>query len=424
MPDKPSHSTTPATSSKGAGALDGLRVIDLSRILAGPWATQALADLGADVIKVESPGSGDGTRVWGPPFLPDTEAADKPADAAYYTACNRNKRSITIDFAQPEGADLVRELVRDADVLVENFKLGGLKKYGLAYDDLKALNPGLVYCSITGFGQTGPYAHRPGYDFLIQAMGGLMSVTGEPDEQPGGGPMKTGVAICDLFTGMYATVSILAALRHRDNTGQGQHIECSLLDTQVAMLANQASNYLVGGVTPGRMGNDHPNVVPYKAYASRDGHVIITCGNDGQFSRLCAVLGCSELATDSRFSTNADRILHRDALDELLNEKISQLDSSALISLLEAANVPCGPIHDVPAVFNNEQVIARELQVDMQRDDGTPVSTVAFPVRLAETPASYRIAPPSLGADTEAVLQELTGMDDERLRKLSAAGII
>lgn len=408
----------------GQRALSHIKVIDLSRILAGPWATQALADLGAEVIKVENPLAGDGTRAWGPPFVDSPDDSVASADAAYYTSCNRNKRSITIDFSKPEGADLVRELMADADVVVQNFKLDGLKKYGLDYDSLNAINPKLVYCSILGFGQTGPYAHRPGYDFLIQAMGGLMSVTGQADDQPGGGPVKTGVAICDLFTGMYASVSILAALSHRDRSGKGQHIECSLLDTQVAMLANQASNYLVGGVTPERMGNDHPNVVPYKAYATREGHVIITCGNDGQFARLCDVLDEPSMASDARFKTNADRIHHRTELDDILSKKIASFSTDTLLQSLEAANVPCGPIHDVGEVFDNEQVKARGMQVDMERSDGTPISTVAFPVRLSDTPADYRIAPPSLGADTPDILGQLNSMTDEKYSRLKAEGII
>lgn len=417
--------TTPDAERRTPQALDGIKVVDLSRILAGPWSTQVLADLGADVIKIESPDRGDGTRVWGPPFVNRTDdCSNENPDAAYYTAANRNKRSITVDFSQSEGAEIVRTLCRDADVFVENFKVGGLKKYGLCYDSLKAINPGLVYCSITGFGQTGPYAERPGYDFLIQAMGGLMSITGEPDEIPGGGPVKTGVAICDLFTGMYASVSILAALRYRDEHGLGQHIDCSLLDTQVAMLANQASNWLIGEVSPARMGNDHPNVVPYKSYPTAEGHIIITCGNDGQFARLCDVLGCKDMAEDSRFKTNADRIANRVALDQILSDAIQSFSRADLLSQLAAVKVPCGPIHTIPEVFANEQVQARELQVDLQRPDGTPVSSVGFPAKLEKTPATYRVAPPALGADTEQVLVEELGLSEEEFASFRGKGII
>jgi len=402
-------------------ALNGIKVVDLSRILAGPWSTQTLADLGADVIKIENPKHGDGTRAWGPPFVSGESSAP---DAAYYTACNRNKRSITIDFSQSKGAELVRTLCRDADVFVENFKVGGLQKYGLSYDQLKEENPRLIYCSITGFGQTGPYAARPGYDFLIQAMGGLMSITGEPDSVPGGGPVKTGVAICDLFTGMYATVSILAALRYRDRSGAGQHIDCSLLDTQVAMLANQASNWLIGGMSPTRMGNDHPNVVPYKSYATSEGHIIITCGNDGQFQRLCKVLDLPELGQDARFVTNADRIANRQELDDLLSTAIRKFSRSDLLVRLEEVNVPCGPIQTIPEVFDNEQVKSRGLQIDMNRPDGSPVSTVGFPVKLEKTPASYRVAPPAHGEDTASVLRELLGMDDKTFEHYRSRGIV
>ena len=386
------------------GALAGLRVLDLSRVLAGPWATQMLADLGADVVKVESPDGGDDTRKWGPPFM---EGADGTrSDAAYFACCNRNKRSVVLDFRTPEGAETVRALAAGADILVENFKLGGLAKYGLDYASLREGNPGLIYCSITGFGQDGPYAHRAGYDFLIQGMGGLMSITGQPDGAPGAEPMKVGVAVADLFTGMSATTAILAAVNWRHRTGQGQHIDCALLDSQIAMLASQASNWLNGGVVPGRLGNSHPNVVPYRVFEAADGHVIVACGNDGQFARLCDALGCAELATDARFATNEARIENRAAVEGLLGQVIGPLDRGDVIARLEAAGVACGPINTVPDVFDDPHVQARGVAVPMQRADGTVVQTTAFPAKLSETPATYRRAPPSLGEDTAAVLED------------------
>ncbi len=409
-----SPSATPA-------ALDHLRVLDLSRILAGPWATQTLADLGAHVVKVESP-TGDDTRRWGPPFMQDGQGAD--TDAAYFGTCNRNKQSVTIDFAKPEGAELIRQMAQNSDVLVENFKLGGLKKYGLDYASLKAINPKLVYCSITGFGQAGPYAHRAGYDFLMQGMGGLMSITGQPDGSPGAEPVKVGVAVTDLFTGMYAVVSILAALAHRDKTGEGQHIDCSLMDSQVAMLANQASSWLNGATNPTRMGNNHPNVVPYRAFAASDGFVIITCGNDAQFKRLCNAMALEELAQDPRCQTNSDRVKNRDLVDSTLAGKLSTYSRAELIALLESVQVPCGPINDVADVFNDQHAIARNLAVNLPRADGTQVKTVAYPANLSATPAQYRHAPPKLGADTDATLSEILGLDKNTLDQLKDRGVI
>ena len=403
-------------------ALGHLKVLDLSRVLAGPWATQSLADLGADVIKVENPKGGDDTRTWGPPFT--TDALGGQGDAAYFTACNRNKHSITVDFSKPEGADILRRLARDSDVVIENYKVGGLAKYGLDYETLKADNPGLVYCSITGFGQEGPYAHRSGYDFLIQGMGGLMSVTGQPDGAPGGEPVKVGVAICDLFTGMYATVAILAALSHRDRTGEGQYIDCSLMDSQVAMLANQSANWLVGGVVPTRMGNNHPNVVPYRVYPAKDGFVIITCGNDGQFQRLCQGLGAKDMASDERFTTNAGRIVNRDALDARITVCLANRTRAEAIADLEAVNVPCGPINTLPDVFADPHVKARNREIPMTRPDGMPVPTVAFPATLGATPATYRFAPPALGADTDAVLGDRLGFDAAALEDLRGKGVL
>lgn len=403
------------------GPLSHLKILDLSRILAGPWATQLLADLGARVIKVESL-RGDDTRAWGPPFMEDNEGSQ--GDAAYFTCCNRNKESICIDFAQAEGAALVKRLIAQADVVVENFKVGGLAKYGLDYASLKVENPSLVYCSVTGFGQSGPYAHRSGYDFLIQGMGGLMSITGQPDGTPGAGPVKVGVAIADQFTGMYAATSILAALAHRDRTGEGQHIDCSLLDCQVAMLANQGANWLVGGQVPTRMGNNHPNLVPYRVYGVSDGHIIITCGNDQQFRRLCDALGMHELASDPRFEKNAGRVDNRTELEALLEDRLSSLTRDETISLLETAGVPCGPIHDLPEVYADPHIQARQLVIPSIREDGTEISTVAYPARFSATPPSYRRAPPTLGASTQAVLGSDLGLEQPEIEKLLRAGII
>lgn len=407
---------------EGRGALGHVRVLDLSRILAGPWAAQILGDLGAEVLKVEKPAGGDDTRQWGPPFCPDADGGE--GDAAYFTACNRNKRSVAVDFSQPEGAELVRELACRCDVVIENFKPGGLAKYGLDYASLSARNPGLVYCSITGFGHSGPYAHRGGYDFLIQGMAGLMSITGAPDSSPGGGPMKVGVAVSDLFTGLYGAVSILAALAHRDRTGAGQHIDCALFDTQVAMLANQAANWLVGGMRPGRLGNNHPNVVPYRTYPVRDGHVIIAVGNDGQFRRLCRALGADDLADDARYRSCADRVRNRDGLDAELTRLLGAHGRDEIIAMLEAEAVPCGPINEIPDVFADPNAVARELVVALAREDGTEVRSTAFPARLSATPATYDLAPPALGADTDAVLTALAGCDAVRIARLRQAGVV
>lgn len=405
-----------------SGPLQGIRVLDLSRILAGPWASQMLADLGAEVIKVESPRGGDDTRTWGPPFI---ETADGTrGDAAYYTTANRNKSSVTIDFSTSEGAKLMREIASQCDVVIENFKRGGLQKYGLDYDSLRAVNPAVVYCSITGFGQDGPYAERPGYDFLIQGMGGLMSITGLPPGAPGDGPVKVGVAVCDLFTGMYATVSILAALTWRDRTGEGQHIDCALLDAQVAMLANQASNWLAGGVVPGRMGNNHPNVVPYRVYPTGDGHVIVTCGNDRQFQRLCGALGADDMAADPKFRTNEDRIVNRDELDARITEALSGLTRAEAIERLEKVKVPGGPINALPDVFADPQVQARGLEVATRRPDGTEIPVVAYPARLSRSPATYRKAPPALGEDTDDVLSKLTALSPAEIADLRKRGIV
>jgi crotonobetainyl-CoA:carnitine CoA-transferase CaiB-like acyl-CoA transferase len=402
-----------------AGALSHLRILDLSRVLAGPWAGQLLADLGAEVLKVEKPEEGDDTRRWGPPFLKDRDGRDSQ-ESAYYLSANRGKRSLAIDFTRPEGQELIRKLVAGCDVVLENFKVGGLAKYGLDYAALKAIKPDLVYCSITGFGQDGPYAQRAGYDFLVQGMGGLMSLTGAPD----GEPMKVGVALTDIFTGMYAGVAILAALAHRDRTGQGQHIDLALLDVQVAVLANQASNYLVGGVIPRRLGNSHPNIVPYQAFATRDGHVILAVGNDSQFQRFCAVAGCPELAEDPRFATNAARVAHRDLLVPLLQDALSTRLSADWIAVLEAAGVPCGPINTLAEVFENPQLRHRGMVAHMAHPVSGAVDLVANPIRLSETPVAYDRPPPQLGADTAAVLGDLLGLEASAVAELRAKGII
>jgi crotonobetainyl-CoA:carnitine CoA-transferase CaiB-like acyl-CoA transferase len=404
-------------------ALSNLVVLDLSRILAGPWAGQILGDLGADVIKVERPVVGDDTRRWGPPFLRDAEGRETD-EAAYFLCANRNKRSITIDFTQPDGAALVQRLAQQADVVIENFKVGGLKAYGLDYETLKALNPRLVYCSITGFGQTGPYAARPGYDFLIQAMGGLMSVTGRPEGEPGAGPQKVGVALTDILTGLYATVGILAALAHRDRSGEGQQVDMGLLDVQIASLANQAMNYLVSGSAPMPMGNAHPNIVPYQDFETADGYMIIAVGNDAQFARLCAEAGLERLATDPRFATNKVRVEHRTTLTVLLNEATRLRSTAAWVTALEAAGVPCGPINRIDAVFDDPQVRARGVRIEVDHPIAGRLPLVASPIRLSATPVGYRRPPPALGEHTRALLAERLGMEAVAIDALAARGVI
>ncbi len=386
------------------GALHGVKVLDLSRVLAGPWATQMLGDLGADVVKVERPGVGDDTRAWGPPWVDEGEGAGGDM-SAYFTCANRNKRSVAIDLSSADGQALVRRLAARADVLVENFKVGGLTQYGLDHASLSQVNPGLIYCSITGFGQTGPYAQRPGYDFLIQGMGGLMSVTGQSDSEPGGGPMKVGVALVDVMTGLYASNAILAALQHRHRTGEGQHIDVALLDVQLAALANQAANHLVGGQVPQRMGNAHPNIVPYQDFPTADGHMILTVGNEGQFQRLCVVAGHPQWAADARFKNNAVRVRHREELVALLRAETVKRTTAQWIEALEAAGVPCGPINDIAQVFADPHVVARGLRVQMPGPGGA-VHGVRNPLRLSATPVEYALAPPALGAHTEEVLRE------------------
>jgi len=403
-----------------SAALSHLRVLDLSRVLAGPWASQVLADLGAEVIKVERPGSGDETRGWGPPWLEGPE----PRTAAYFASTNRGKRSVTVDLSTPEGQGIVRQLAGRADVVLENYKVGALARYGLAWRDLAAVNPRLVYCSISGFGQDGPYRDRPGYDFLLQAMGGLMSVTGAPDGAPGGGPVKVGVALTDLLTGMYAATAILAALAHRDRTGEGQHVDLSLLDVQVATLANQAEGYLVTGVPPPRLGNAHPSIVPYQAFATSDGHLVLAVGNDAQFARFCEVAGVVALARDPRFATNAARVTARAELIPLLAPVLARRTTADWVAALEAADVPCGPINDLAQVFADPQVRHRGLRVEIPRAGGPPVPVVASPIRLSRTPVSHEVPPPALGDHTREVLVGLLGMADDEVDALRARGIV
>ncbi|MBI5108895.1 MAG: CoA transferase [Rhodocyclales bacterium] len=408
------------------GALAGLRVLDLSRVLAGPWASQLLGDLGAEVIKVEKPGKdgkgGDDTRGWGPPWLADGTGAPT-TDAAYFLCTNRYKRSLTVVMDRPEGQAILRELAARSDVVLENFKVGGLAAYGLDYASLAALNPRLVYCSITGFGQDGPYAARAGYDFLIQGMGGLMSVTGRAEDEEGAGPQKVGVALTDILTGLYAGNAILAALLHREKTGQGQYIDLALLDVQVACLANQAMNYLVSGQAPRRMGNGHPNIVPYQDFPTADGDMILAIGNDGQFARFCDIAGHADWCGDPRFATNAARVKHRAELLPLLRQATVMKTTAEWIGLLENAAVPCGPINDLAGVFADPQVIHRRLNLDMPHAGGGVAPQVANPIRYSATPIDYRSAPPLLGQDTEAILGEL-GRDADGIAWLRAAGIV
>ena len=412
--------------------LTGVRVLDLSRVLAGPWCTQVLADLGADVVKVERPPGdghpgGDDTRGWGPPFLKDNQGADT-SDAAYYLGTNRNKRSITVDIARPEGQALIREMALQSDVFVENYKVGDMARYGLDYANLQAVNPRLVYCSVTGFGQTGPYRERAGYDYAIQGMGGLMSVTGPsraeiPDDASGGGPQKVGVAVADLFTGMYAATAILAALRHRDLTGVGQAIDMALLDAQVAMLANLGANYLTTGIAPQRVGNAHQNIVPYQVFEVADGHLILAVGNDGQFAKFCGVAGCPELARDDRFMRNAGRVRERAVLVPLLAGIMKTRTRREWLEDLEAAKVPCGPINDLADVFADPQVAARGMTVELPHPRAGSIRVVASPMKFSATPVQYRLAPPLLGEHTVELLREF-GIGDAAIEALRAARAI
>lgn len=405
------------------GALSHLRVLDLSRVLAGPWCGQTLADFGADVIKIERPGAGDDTRRWGPPYL-RTPDGTPTEEAAYYLAANRNKRSVTLDIASPEGQRLARELAAQSDVILENYKVGQLRKYGLDYASLRELKPDLVYCSITGFGQTGPYAPRAGYDFIVQGMGGFMSLTGEADGLPGGGPQKAGVAIADLMTGMYATVAVLSALAHRDRTGEGQYIDMALLDVQIAMLANMNTNFFVGGTPPVRVGNAHPNIVPYQTFKTRDSWIIVAVGNDAQFRKFVEIGGRPELADDARFAQNPQRVAHRTELVAILAEMVELRDKADWIAALEAAGVPCGPINDLGEVFDDAQVQARGLKVQVDHPLAGAIDLVRNPVRMSATPPVVERHPPLLGEHTEAVLRERLGVDAARFAQLRADEIV
>ena len=405
------------------GPLSHIRVLDLSRVLAGPWASQNMADLGAEVIKIERPGTGDDSRAFGPPWVKDGAGRDTK-DSAYYTSANRGKKSVTLNIAVPEGQAIARELARSSDVLIENYKYGDLGRYGLGYDELRELNPRLIYCSVTGFGHSGPYREHPGYDFMIQGMGGMMSVTGEPDDAPGGGPQRAGVPIADIITGMYASIAICAALAHRERSGQGQHLDLALLDSQIALLAYQNTNYFATGVPPKRIGNLHPNIVPYQPFRAADGDVILACGNDNLYRKFCEAAGCAELANDPRFATNGKRVENRAALTRLLAAVFRKRTKREWLALLEAAGVPNGPINDVAQVFEEPQVKARGVRIELQHRAGAKLPLVASPMRFSATPLEYRLAPPVLGEHTDEVLRSLLGRSDGEIARLRAAKVI
>lgn len=413
-------STFPPLTSTLPGALTGVKVLDLSRVLAGPYCTQMLGDLGADVVKVERPGAGDDTRAWGPHYATD-EAGEPTRESAYFLSANRNKRSIAVDIAHPQGAKLLRELASQADILVENFKVGGLAKHGLAYNDLKDANPGLIYCSITGFGQTGPYAPRAGYDFQIQAMGGVMSLTGSPDGQP----MKTGVAIADIMCGMYASSAILAALHHKNSTGQGQYIDMALLDSQVAWLANQGLNYLTSGVAPSRLGNAHPNIVPYQVMPSADGYFVLAVGNDDQFAKFCDFAGLHDVASDARFVANNARVKNRAVLTPLLEAATRAHPTQYWLDGLEPRHVPCGPVNDLAQVFADPQVLHRGMEIELPHGPagGKPVKLIANPINMSATPVQYARSAPGLGEHTSEVLGQWLELDAAAIEKLRQAGV-
>ena len=406
-----------------AGPLSHIRVLDLSRVLAGPWASQNMADLGAEVIKLERPESGDDSRAFGPPWVKDG-AGRNTKDSAYYTSANRGKKSVTLNIALPEGQAIARELAKSSDVLIENYKYGDLARYGLGYEQLHELNPRLIYCSVTGFGQTGPYAERPGYDFMIQGMGGMMSVTGEPDDAPGGGPQRAGVPIADIITGMYATIAICAALAHRERSGTGQHLDLALLDSQIALLAYQNTNYFATGVPPRGIGNLHPNIVPYQPFRAADGDLILACGNDNLYRKFCDAAGCPELANDPRFATNGKRVENRAELTRLLAAVFRKRTKQEWLELLEAAGVPNGPINDVAQVFEEPQVKARGVRIELKHSAGVELPLVASPMRFSATPLEYRLAPPLLGEHTEEVLRGLLGKSDSEIARLRAAKVI
>ncbi|CAM3746671.1 CaiB/BaiF CoA transferase family protein [Polynucleobacter brandtiae] len=405
------------------GALSHIRVLDLSRVLAGPWCAQNLADLGADVIKVERPGAGDDTRHWGPPFAKDANGADTK-ESAYFICINRNKRSITVDISKPDGQEIIRQLTKDSDVVIENYKVGDLAKYGLDYESLKKVKKDLIYCSITGFGQNGPYAQRPGYDFIVQGMGGFMSVTGEADDVPGASPQKAGVAIADIFTGMYASTAILAAVIHRDRTGDGQYIDMALLDTQIAVMANVSSAYLCSDQVPQRWGNASPIIVPYQTFPTADGWMIVGVGNDGQFKHFVTAGGQAHLANHPDYCTNPLRVEHRKVLVPLLEVMTRKKTKAEWIALLEAVSVPCGPINNFKEVFENEQVLARGVQIDVPHPTAGTMRLVASPMRLSETPVEVRLAPPTLGQHTDEILRERLQLDEAGIAALHAKGIV
>ena len=409
-------------STPARGALSHVRVLDLSRVLAGPWASQTLGDLGAEVIKVERPGTGDDTRLWGPPFLKDRDGKDT-RDSAYYLCANRNKKSIAVDFTKPAGQQIVRDLAKTCDVVIENFKVGSLAQYGLDYAALKEINPRLVYCSITGFGQTGPYAHRAGYDFLMQGMGGLMSITGRADGEEGAGPVKVGVALTDILTGLYASTAILAALQSREVTGEGQHIDLALLDVQVACLANQSMNHLYGQ-TPKRMGNAHPNTVPYQDFPTADGYMILAIGNDSQFAALCKASGKPEWAQDPRFKTNTARVRNRATLIPEMRQVTATRPTREWIALFEKVGVPCGPINTIADVFADPQVQSRGTAIRMTHPAAGEIPLVANPIRLSGTPVQYRMAPPQLGQDTQQVLAEVLGLPTSTIQAMVEQGVV
>ena len=406
-----------------AGALSHLRVLDLSRVLAGPWASQLLADMGADVIKIERPVSGDDTRGWGPPFLKD-EAGNDTTEAAYYLAANRGKKSLTLNIANPEAQAIIRQLAKESDIFIENYKVGDMARYGLSYEALKEINPRLVYCSITGFGQTGPMADVPGYDFIVQGLGGLMSITGERDDLPGGGPQKVGVAVADIMTGLYSTIAILTAIEHRRISGEGQYIDMALLDVQVATMANMNMNYLCSGKVPVRQGNAHANIVPYQVFDAADGEIIIAVGNDTQFARLCSVLGCPEYASDERYVKNADRVRHRDALLPLLQARLITRRVEDWVGLLTPEGIPCGPVNSIAQTFANPQVMHREMRIDLPHPLSGSVPSVANPIKFSDTPIQYRNAPPTLGQHSHEVLQHYVGLSDVEIEVLTKKGIV
>ena len=409
-----------------SSALEGIKVLDLSRVLAGPWCTQILADLGADVVKIERPGVGDDTRAWGPPFLKDAEGNDTD-QATYFTACNRNKRSVTVDMATPEGRDLLLRMAAQSDIVVENFKTGGLKQYGLDHESLRAAHPRLIYCSITGFGHDGPHAQRAGYDLMIQATSGMMSITGRPDDEPGGGGMRVGVAITDVFTGIYASTAILAALNVRHQTGRGQHIDMALLDVGMAVLANQAGAFLNTGVPPKRQGNSHPSIVPYQDFPTADGAMLLAVGNDGQFARFAQAAGHPEWASDERFVRNTSRVRHREVLVPMIAEITRTRTTADWIAALESLAVPCGPINDIGQAFDDPQVKARGLVVEQATRPGRDVPMirgVASPLRLSDNPPVLHGAPPALGEHTDEVLQRVLGLDEGQVRELRSRGVV